>query len=165
MAIARSCAAWRSASNRAAWARRSASTARVASSNSMREKLFPSTSSKSAYRARPLPQGGSIGGSVKSMPRFDHSSNTARTSFGQKTEPGVLANPLRLRRSFRWNEERHTGQTSACCSGKPTSRAWSDNDPAARARNLDVHNCLETELVNKKLPASLLIANPDGCEI
>jgi hypothetical protein len=30
------------------------------------------------------------------------------------------------------------------------SRTWSDNDPAARARNYDVHNRLETELVNKK---------------
>jgi hypothetical protein len=45
------------------------------------------------------------------------------------------------------------------------SRIWSDNDPAARARNFDVHNRLETELVNKKPPASLQIANPDGCKI
>jgi len=45
------------------------------------------------------------------------------------------------------------------------SRTWSDNDPAARARHFDVHNRLETELVNKKLTASFLIANPDGCKI
>src|SRR5215469_1033304 len=89
LAIAKSCTAWRSACNLAAWAPRSASKVRVASSNSITENLFPSTSSKTAYLARPLPQEGCMGGSGKQIPCLDHSWNRLRTSSVRKLIPAV----------------------------------------------------------------------------
>jgi len=42
---------------------------------------------------------------------------------------------------------------------------WSDNDPAPQAAHFGVRKCLETQLVNEKPPASLLISNPNGGKV
>jgi len=70
--------------------------------------------------------------------------------FRQKSDPGVLANAPYLLGPFAWRNERDTGQASR--RGR--------NDPAAHVGNFRVDGHLETELINEKPAASLLISNP-----
>src|SRR5439155_6745539 len=85
-------------------------------------KLFPSTSSKTAYLACPLPQEGSIGGIEKRTPRLDHSSNTLCTSSVRKLNPVFC--------TIRWCSGDPSAVTSRAIPGKaePTAQV---NQPAA----------------------------------
>jgi hypothetical protein len=67
--------------------------------------------SKRAYRASPLRQEGSIGGSLKRTPCFDHSSNIARTSSVRKPSPVFWP--------MRWDSTNPSGGTTSAMPGRP----------------------------------------------
>jgi hypothetical protein len=70
--------------------------------------------------------------------------------FGQKADAGALANPVCLGGPIGRDNQRDAGHAGG----------RGGNDPAANAGNVRVDGDLETELVNEKPPASLLISNP-----